>query len=90
MAPRAARKKTSASSTGTKHPIRIVPLHPHVRDAAAPTPKLTYRNGPLLTSVEVFCIFWGAAWHSTANTTLSQQLISFFDFVLTSSLIDQL
>ena len=42
MATRASRKKTSAPSTVTKHPIRIVPLHPHVRDAAAPTPKLTY------------------------------------------------
>jgi hypothetical protein len=91
MATRASRKKSSASTTSkTKHPIKIVPLHPHVRDTAAPTPKLTYRDGPLLTNVEVFCIFWGKAWQSTANASLSQQLISFFDFILTSSLIDQL
>ncbi len=89
MATRTSRKKSSPSA-GTKHPIRVVPLHPHVRDAAAPTPKLTYRNGPLLTNVEVSCIFWGAAWQSTANTAHSQQLVSFFDFILTSSLIDQL
>ena len=42
MATRASRKKTSAPSTVTKHPIRIVPLYPPVRDAATPTPKLTY------------------------------------------------
>ena len=73
-----------------KSPIRIVPLHPHVRDAAAPTPLLTYRNGPLLTSVEVFTAFWGAAWQEAANTQLSQQMNAFFDFVLTSKLLDQL
>ena len=89
MATRASRKKSS-SSTKVRHPIRVVPLHPHVRDTAAPAPQLTYRNGPLLANVEVFCIFWGNAWQSTANTTLSQQLISFYDFILTSSLIDQL
>jgi hypothetical protein len=89
MATRASRKKSS-SSTKVKHPIRIVPLHPHVRDTAAPAPQLTYRNGPLLANVEVFCIFWGNAWQSTANTTLSQQLIAFYDFILSSSLIDQL
>lgn len=88
MATRASRKKSS--STKVKHPIRVVPLHPHVRDTAAPAPQLTYRNGPLLTNVEVFCIFWGNAWQSSANTTLSQQLISFYDFILASSLIDQL
>lgn len=42
MATRASRKETFAPSTVTKHPIRVVPLHPNVRDAAAPTPKLTY------------------------------------------------
>ena len=52
--------------------IRIVPLHV-AGDAELPTPEalaagpaavphLTYRGGPLLTSVKVFTIFWGAAW----------------------------
>jgi hypothetical protein len=90
MATRASRKKSSAPAAQPKHPIRIVPLHPHVREAAAPTPKLTYRDGPLLTNVEVFCIFWGTTWQSSTNTPLSQQLIAFFDYVLTSSLLDQL
>jgi len=73
-----------------KSPIRIVPLHPHIRDAAAPVPNLTYRNGPLLTNVEVFTIFWGSDWQAAASTQLSQQLNSFFDYILTSPLLDQL
>ena len=70
--------------------IRIVPLfvaesvtQPTAEAAAAPrtAPKLTYRNGPLLTAVEVFTIFWGAAWQqapqnawpprSTSSSTIS-------------------
>jgi len=91
MSTRAARKTShSSGKSQTKSPIRIVPLHPHVRDAAAPAPHLTYRNGPLLTNVEVFTLFWGAAWQDAANTQLSQQMNSFFDFVLTSPLLDQL
>jgi hypothetical protein len=73
----------------SKLPIRIVPLHPHTRDAAA-TPQLTYRGGPLLTNVEVFTIFWGSAWQDPANAPLTGQINSFFDDILASSLIDQL
>ena len=76
--------------TKIKSPVRIVPLHPHVRDAAAPQPHLTYRNGPLLTNVEVFTIFWGTAWQDPASSPLIQQLNDFFDFILTSELLDQL
>jgi hypothetical protein len=89
MPTRAARKKSAAASP-RQHPIRIVPLHAHAPEATAPAPQLTYRNGPLLTNVEVFCIFWGQGWQSPAITSLSQQLLSFFDFILTSSLVDQL
>ncbi len=91
MSTRAARKTNhSSAKSQTKSPIRIVPLHPHIRDAAAPAPHLTYRNGPLLTNVEIFTLFWGAAWQDAANTQLSQQMNSFFDFILTSPLLDQL
>jgi hypothetical protein len=57
---------------------------------AGPPPKLTYRGGHLLTAVEVFTIFWGAAWSSAPNAALVGQLNQFFDVILTSSLIDQL
>ena len=73
--------------------IRIVPLHPAagaeiVGPAAAP--QLTYRNGPLMTSVEVFTIFWGAAWNSAPQNAMIAEINQFFDFILTSALIDQL
>ena len=85
------RKKSPASSNyKPEHPIRIVPLHPCIRDAAAPAPHLSYRNGPLLTKVEVFTIFWGKAWLESANASLLNQLNDYFDFILTSSLLDQL
>jgi hypothetical protein len=81
-------------------PIRIVPLHlpDEVRTPTADTlaagpaaaPQLTYRNGPLLANVEVFTIFWGAAWQMAAQSALATQMNQFFDFILTSPLIDQL
>src|SRR3989442_7446731 len=51
-------------------PVRIVPLHaprevfaPAPGIAAPPSPQLTYRGGPLLGAVQVFTVFWGAAWN---------------------------
>jgi hypothetical protein len=80
--------------------IRIVPLfvadtvsQPTVEAAeavpAAP-PQLTFRGGPLLTAVEVFTIFWGKAWQQSPQNALATQINQFFDFILTSPLIDQL
>ena len=77
--------------------IRTVPLHvpeeavalaPEV--AAPPTPKLSYRGGPLLTNVEVFTVFWGQHWQQQPQAGFAQSLNQFFDFVLTSALLDQL
>jgi hypothetical protein len=93
MATRASRKKskhTQDSGTGYDHPIRIVPLHTAPRIASTATPELTYRNGPLLTSVQVFTIFWGKAWQEPANASLMTHMNDFFDFILTSKLLDQL
>ena len=75
-----------------KHPIRIVPLHrPEAPTApAAAAPHLTYRNGPLLTAVQVFTVFWGSAWEQAPNSDLLSQINQFFDYILTSQLIDQL
>lgn len=71
-------------------PIRIVPVHGRkARPAQAPA-QLTYRNGPLLTSVQVFTIFWGAAWNQAPQNAMVQQINDFFDFILTSQLMDQL
>jgi len=86
----APKKSPASPKSKSKPPLRIVPLHPHVRDAAAPQPQLTYRGGPLLTNVEVFTIFWGADWQQPTNSPLISEINSFFDDILSSSLIDQL
>jgi hypothetical protein len=73
--------------------IRIVPLHPGAgASAAAPAaaPQLTYRNGPLIASAEVFTAFWGSIWNTAPLNTTIEEMNQFFDFILTSSLIDQL
>jgi hypothetical protein len=77
--------------------IRIVPVHPVEQIATttpeappAPAPQLTFRGGPLLTAVEVFTVFWGPAWQQAPQSGLLQTINQFFDFILTSPLIDQL
>jgi hypothetical protein len=70
--------------------IRIVPLHPPQEVAPAVPPQLTYRNGPLIAAAEVFTVFFGAAWNSAPLNTTMQDLNQFFDYILTSPLIDQL
>jgi hypothetical protein len=92
-------KSRPKTSTGTKSrpselydPIRIVPLHPGKALGAAPrvAAKLTYRNGPLLTSVQVFTIFWGAEWNKAPQDAFPAKINQFFDFILASELLDQL
>ena len=84
------RQKKSQTNLG--HPIRIVPLHrPEVTAAVAQAaPQLTYRNGPLLTAAQVFTIFWGSGWQQPPQSDLVQRVNQFFDFILTSALLDQL
>ena len=74
--------------------IRIVPLYvpeevTHLIAGAVP-PKLTYRGGPLLTSVQVFTVFWGSAWKKSPQTGLVGKLNTYFDLILASPLMDQL
>src|ERR1700688_1930046 len=81
-----------ASHFSAEGAVRIVPLHKPEAQALAPAsaPKLVFRGGPLLTSVEVFTIFWGGKWQQDPYTAIPAQLNQFFDFVLTSGLMDQL
>jgi hypothetical protein len=82
-------RKTSHHSR--KDAIRIVPLHkPEAQAAPVSAPKLTYRSGPLITSVEVFTIFWGTSWQQEPAVGILAEMNRFFDSVLTSSLMDQL
>lgn len=77
----------SSTQNGT---INIVPLYVPEAPAATTTPHLTYNNGPLLTAVQVFTIFWGSAWQEPSLNNLVQNINKFFGFILTSSLMDQL
>ena len=77
--------------TVTHHdPIRIVPLHIPSAIAAPAAVQLTYRNGPLLSAVEVFTVFWGRAWKQAPLAAMVGQVNQFFDFILTSAVVDQL
>jgi hypothetical protein len=80
-----------------RDPIRIVPLRiddsliaPAPGVPPGPPPSLTYRGGPLLTAVQVFTFFWGATWQAMPQAKLAQQINQFFDYVVTSALIDQM
>jgi len=70
--------------------FRVVPLYRPEEIGAAPSAQLTFHNGPLLRAVEVFTIFWGSAWQRQPQSDLANNLNQFFDFILTSSLLDQL
>jgi hypothetical protein len=89
---------STRSRTHDSDPIRIVPLHQpedalrplEAAPVAAPSARLTYRNGPLIATVEVVTIFWGAGWERPAQQKLIGQINNFFDDILTSTLIDEL
>jgi len=70
--------------------IRVVPLHLPGVLAPAAAARLTYRKGPLISAIEVFTIFWGSGWKQAGPSSQIGQLNTFFDFILTSALIDQL
>ena len=70
-------------------PIQIVPLRIEALAAPIATANLTYRGGPQLSNVQVFNIFWGSAWQDQ-QASLVDEINQFFDFILTSALMDQL
>ncbi|MHB8612207.1 MAG: hypothetical protein ACYDAL_07235 [Candidatus Dormibacteraceae bacterium] len=70
-------------------PIQIVPLRGDALAAPVSRAQLTYRGGPLLPAVQVFNLFWGTAWEGQ-QAALVQAINEFFDYVLTSPLLDQL
>lgn len=90
----------STSTTPSRNPrdcIRVVPLKKGPDDialaekalAASPA-RLTYRNGPMLSSVQVITIYWGSAWAADPLPQLTSNLNDFFVYVLKSPLMDQL
>jgi len=85
-------KSRNSSHHSSHDAVRIVPLHKPEAQAVAPasTPKLVYRSGPLITTAEIFTIFWGAGWQQNPSAGMLAEMNQFFDFILTSSLMDQL
>ena len=76
-------------------PRRIVPTVDFVARGlapvvGAPVPNLVNHGGPVIASVKVIPIYWGAAWASGTNVQLASQLDGFFDFMVTSSYMDLL
>lgn len=57
------------------------------RGAQAAPVNMTYRGGPLLSNVEVTTIYWGSSW---LTDPLQPQLDAFFNFIVSSSLVNQL
>ena len=74
--------------------IRIVPLYVPEEvmklTVGAVPPKLTYRGGPLLTSVNVFTVFCGSEWQKSPQSDMVGKLNQFFDDILKSALMKQL
>jgi Repeat of unknown function (DUF346) len=56
----------------------------------APVPSLQNHGGPVIGSVQVVPVYWGAAWATGTNAQLASQLDGFFDFIVTSSYMDLL
>jgi hypothetical protein len=84
-------------ATPERDAVRIVPLavpgdllRPLAMVAPTAPARMTYRGGPLLTSVEVFAVYWGAVWASQPLADTASRVDSFFDTVLTGELMDQL
>ena len=73
-------------------PRQIVPVADFEARGLAPagrradTELCTNHGGPVLGSVQVVPIYWGAAWATGTNAQLATQLDGFFDFIVTSSL----
>jgi len=61
---------------------------PHPAPASA---HLTYQGGPLLQNVQIYTIFWGTLWGSSASSQqMMAKLNKFFTDIVVSPLIDQL
>lgn len=69
-------------------PRKVVPSA--AAPAGVPGPLLTYQGGPVLESVEVVPIYWGSAWGNADHAALAARLDAFFDFIVTSPVMDLL
>jgi hypothetical protein len=77
---------------GPRTVVPPVEFAPHAAAAVvgAPGPSLQNHGGPVIQSVEVVPIYWGSAWSGADNSTLASKLDGFFDFIVTSEMMDML
>src|SRR5690242_18252069 len=79
--------------TSKRDCVRVVPLATPELTGRIATPQsaqLVYNNGPLIASAQVFAIFWGTEWQQPALAAIIPDVNKFFDYILTSPLMDQL
>jgi hypothetical protein len=63
----------------------------HPAPTAIMAARLTYRGGALITAAQVFTVFWGNLWGTTATSSeLIGKINKFFTDILVSPLVDQL
>jgi len=70
-------------------PIIIVPLHKPEEEmamAAAAPAQLVYNNGPLLTAVQVYTIFWGSTWQQSPASAMATNVNGQFLRLIESAL----
>jgi len=90
---RQALEQSGFTDTPLKSPgsVSIVPpFRPKLSERRATPAKLVYRGGHLLSTVEVVTTFWGDAWKQQPQSDLGQRIGQFFEFILSSQLIDRL
>jgi len=88
-------KVASLAPTQAVTPKRIVPPAGFVAHGVSPVPgspppNLTNHGGTVLTNVQVVPIYWGSEWTTGTTAALPAQVNGFFDFILTSSVIQML
>ena len=69
--------------------ISVVPLYTTAAPPAVAA-QLTYRGGPLITSVKIFTFYWGSWWAQASRAQTASQINDFFTYLVASPLIDQL
>src|SRR5579885_1225807 len=90
--PKQARRRMLLSAD-TSDARRIVLARPATQAFRHPVkpPRLEYKGGPLIDEVNIISVYWGNQWNTDPTLTgYRTGMDQFFDFIVTSPLIDQL
>src|ERR1700674_3663810 len=76
----------SAADLSAQQPMADGDLYDGKPHLAAASGQLTYRGGPLLQQVQVYSVYWGASWQSSASAPpLVGKIDQFFRDILVGS-----